>query len=101
MGVLIYFAVAHVIESELVGPRLVGDAVGLHPIVSLVALIAGTELFGIWGTLFASPIAGILQALLIALWTEWRETHPQYFDQTKEAMAEQIVTEKVEEIQKP
>jgi predicted PurR-regulated permease PerM len=101
VGVLIYFAVAHVIESELVGPRLVGDAVGLHPIVSLVALIAGTELFGIWGTLFASPIAGILQALLIALWTEWRETHPQYFDQTKEATAEQIVTEKVEEIQKP
>jgi predicted PurR-regulated permease PerM len=101
VGVLIYFVVAHVIESELVGPRLVGDAVGLHPIVSLVALIAGTELFGIWGTLFASPIAGILQALLIALWTEWRETHPQYFDQTKEETAGQIVTEKVEEIQKP
>src|SRR5436305_2227371 len=70
LGVLIYFVVAHVIESELVGPRLVGQAVGLHPIVSLVALIAGSELFGIWGTLFASPIAGILQALLAALWTE-------------------------------
>jgi len=101
VGVLIYFVVAHVIESELVGPRLVGQAVGLHPIVSLVALIAGSELFGIWGTLFASPIAGILQALLIALWTEWRETYPQYFDHPQEQTAEQIVTEKIEEIQKP
>ncbi len=100
VGVLIYFVVAHVLESEIVGPRLVGDAVGLHPIVSLVALIAGSELFGIWGTLFASPIAGILQALLIALWTEWRETHPQYFDQTKEATG-QLVTDKVGETQKP
>lgn len=101
VGVLIYFTAAHVIESDLVGPRLVGHAVGLHPIVSLFALVAGSELFGIWGTLFASPIAGVLQALLIALWTEWRETHPQYFEQTQGATTEQAVTQKVEEIQKP
>ncbi|HTD20167.1 MAG TPA: AI-2E family transporter, partial [Ktedonobacteraceae bacterium] len=74
--VLIYFIGIHIFEGDLVGPRIVGKAVGLHPIVSLVALIAGSELFGIWGAIFASPIAGIVQAVLIALWLEWRETHP-------------------------
>ncbi len=55
--VLVYFVVVHVIEGDVVGPRIVGKAIGLHPVVSLAALIAGGELFGIWGALFASPVA--------------------------------------------
>jgi predicted PurR-regulated permease PerM len=51
----------------------------LHPVVSLAALIAGAELFGIGGALFASPVAGVLQALLVAIWLEWRATHPHHF----------------------
>ena len=79
--VLAYFVVVHVIEGDVVGPRIVGKAIGLHPVISLAALIAGAELFGIWGALFASPIAGVLQALLIALWSEWRTAHPDEFQQ--------------------
>jgi predicted PurR-regulated permease PerM len=96
LGVLIYFIVAHVIESDLVGPRIVGQAIGLHPVVSLFALVAGAELFGIWGALFASPLAGVLQALLIALWSEWREAHPQYFEQAEEEVTEEVVVQKIE-----
>lgn len=79
LGVLVYFIVVHVIEGDVVGPRIVGKAIGLHPVVSLIALIVGAELFGIWGALFASPVAGVLQALLIAFWTEWRAGHPELF----------------------
>jgi len=77
--VLVYFVIVHVIEGDVVGPRIVGKTIGLHPIVSLAALIAGAELFGIAGALLASPIAGVLQALLIAIWGEWREAHPGQF----------------------
>ena len=77
--VLVYFVVVHVIESDIVGPRIVGQSIGLHPVVSLAALIAGAELFGIGGALFASPVAGVLQALLVAIWLEWRATHPHQF----------------------
>jgi predicted PurR-regulated permease PerM len=81
--VLVYFVLVHVIEGDVVGPRLVGKTIGLHPIVSLAALIAGAELFGIAGALLASPIAGVLQALLIAIWEEWREAHPTQFQKTR------------------
>jgi hypothetical protein len=37
----------------------VGSAVSIHPAVALIALGAGTELFGIWGAFFGSPIAGL------------------------------------------
>ncbi|HEU5382882.1 MAG TPA: AI-2E family transporter, partial [Ktedonobacteraceae bacterium] len=89
--VLIYFIVVHVIEGDVVGPRIVGKTIGLHPIVSLAALIAGAELFGIAGALLASPVAGVLQALLIAIWIEWRETHPGQFQSAKDNVAEKIV----------
>src|SRR5712691_11034321 len=90
--VLVYFVVVHVIEGDVVGPRIVGKAIGLHPVVSLAALIAGGGLFGIWGALFASPVAGVLQALLVALWSEWRQTHPHEFMTTKGKVAEQLKT---------
>ena len=68
--VLGYFAIVHVIEGDVVGPRIVGRAVGIHPATGLIALLAGTEIFGIWGALFASPIAGLLQAVVTAAWEE-------------------------------
>jgi predicted PurR-regulated permease PerM len=88
--VLVYFVVVHVIEGDVVGPRIVGKAIGLHPVVSLAALIAGAELFGVTGALFASPVAGVLQALLIAIWVEWRATHPKEFQGAKDDVAEKV-----------
>jgi len=88
--VLGYFVLIHIFEGEVVGPRIVGKAIGLHPIVSLTALVAGAELFGIWGALFASPLAGILQAMLVAVWKEWRATHPEQFPEPQEEVYEVI-----------
>jgi predicted PurR-regulated permease PerM len=64
--VAVYFVVVHVIEGDVVGPRIMGKAVGIHPGVAIVALVAGSELFGIWGALFGAPLAGLLQAIVVA-----------------------------------
>jgi predicted PurR-regulated permease PerM len=74
--VLAYFVVVHVIEGDVVGPRIMGKAVGIHPATGLIALVAGTEVFGIWGALFAAPLAGLLQAIAVAAWIEFRGGHP-------------------------
>lgn len=79
--VLLYFIGVHAIESHIVGPRVVGHAVGLHPIISIAALIAGAELFGILGALFVAPVVGIIQAIIVSLWREWRAAHPEQFPQ--------------------
>ena len=77
--VLGYFVVVHIIEGDVVGPRVMGKAIGVHPAVSIFALIAGAELFGIWGALFASPLAGLTQAILAEIWRDWREAHSEMF----------------------
>ena len=70
--VLAYFVVVHVIEGDVVGPRIMGRAIGIHPMTAIIALLAGTELFGVWGALFGAPLAGLLQALVTAFWRELR-----------------------------
>jgi predicted PurR-regulated permease PerM len=77
--VLAVFIIVHIIEGDVVGPRVVGRAIGLHPAVSIFALLAGAEVFGLWGAILASPIAGVIQAILVEAWREWRETHPNQF----------------------
>ncbi|HTI13862.1 MAG TPA: AI-2E family transporter [Dictyobacter sp.] len=89
--VLAYFILVHVLEGDIIGPRIVGQAIGLHPVVAIAALVAGSELFGIWGALFASPVAGVLQALLIAIWTQWRTTHPEQFKQLKTNISDSVI----------
>lgn len=97
LGVLIYFIAIHILEGDVIGPRIVGQAVGLHPIASLLALVAGAELFGIWGALFASPLAGVLQAIMIAYWYEWRSRHPEHFASAKQEIAEQVTAQQTPE----
>jgi len=77
--VLIYFVIIHIIDGYILAPRLVGKAVGLRPVVSLLALTAGAELFGPWGAIFATPLAGVSQALIAAFWTNYRRTHSNEF----------------------
>ena len=87
-----YFLVVHAIESHIVGPRIVGHAVGLHPIISISALIAGAELFGILGALFVAPVVGVIQAIIVSIWREWRTIHPEQFPK-KNLMIESNVSD--------
>lgn len=73
IAVLAYFVIVHVIESDVVGPRIMGRAVGIHPVVGIIALLAGSELFGVWGALFAAPLAGLLQTILTTVWRAYTE----------------------------
>jgi predicted PurR-regulated permease PerM len=89
--VLLYFLAVHFFEVDIVGPRIVGNAVGLHPIIAISALIAGVELFGILGALFVVPVVGVLQAVIISFWKEWRARRPEQFPVQK-AVAEDDVS---------
>ena len=53
------------IFDSFVTPRVVGGKVGLHPVLSLIALMVGAQLFGIVGMLLALPLAATVQILLV------------------------------------
>jgi predicted PurR-regulated permease PerM len=64
--VLLFFIAIQQVESNILGPRITGHAVGLHPLGALFALLAGFQLAGVLGGLFAVPVAGILWVLIAA-----------------------------------
>ncbi len=51
-------------EGWVLTPVLVGDKVGLHPMVVMIALLVGGSLMGLWGMLLAIPATAILHVLL-------------------------------------
>lgn len=58
------FGVGQFIEGNLISPRLVGSRIQLHPVWMIFAVLAGTALFGILGTLLAVPFAAVLGVLI-------------------------------------
>jgi predicted PurR-regulated permease PerM len=64
LWVVLFFFILQQVESNILGPRITGHAVGLHPLAAMFALLAGLQLAGVLGALFAVPVAGILWVLV-------------------------------------
>jgi predicted PurR-regulated permease PerM len=59
-----WIAFVQTIEGYLLTPRIVGHAVGLHPVIYILALLIGAHLFGFVGMLVAIPVAAVLKVLV-------------------------------------
>lgn len=62
--VLAVFLIGQTVESNIVTPRIVGSAVGLHPVWLLFALSVMGALFGLVGMLVAVPMAAAAGVLV-------------------------------------
>jgi len=63
--VLAVFAVVQSLEAFVISPKIMGDRVGLHPLVIIIAVMAGTTLLGgILGGILAIPLAAVLRVIL-------------------------------------
>lgn len=51
------------VESNLITPNIIGNRLGLHPLVIVFALLAGGNLWGIWGMLVAVPLTAVLRVI--------------------------------------
>lgn len=61
IGALAVFASVQSLEGYVITPRIVGEAVGLSPVVVIIALLVGGELLGLVGLLLALPAAGVIK----------------------------------------
>jgi predicted PurR-regulated permease PerM len=64
LWVLLAFFVIQQFESNILAPRITAHAVGLHPLGAIFALMAGFEVGGPLGAVFAVPVAGFLWVLI-------------------------------------
>ncbi len=57
------FAVIQQIDGNFVAPRVLKDNVGLSPLYIILAILIGSEMFGLIGTFLSVPIAAMLRVL--------------------------------------
>jgi predicted PurR-regulated permease PerM len=74
IGIAVVFGLIQVLESFLITPKLVGNSVGLSPLIILLALLIGANVLGLFGMLLAVPTAAFFKIVLNDLKEEYQET---------------------------
>jgi hypothetical protein len=63
LPLLIALFIAQSFMMNVLGPRIMSGAMGLHPIYVVAAMLVGGQLAGFWGALFGIPVAGALNLI--------------------------------------
>lgn len=64
--VLVAYGVIQALDGNLLVPLLFSEAVDLHPVYIIVAVLFFGGIWGFWGVFFAIPLASLVSALLKA-----------------------------------
>ncbi|NLY19531.1 MAG: AI-2E family transporter, partial [Clostridiaceae bacterium] len=57
------FIIVQQIDNIILSPRIMKGKLGLHPVTTIMAVIAGGRIFGIAGLLFSVPLVAMLKIL--------------------------------------
>ena len=70
--VMLAYAIIQGLDGNVLVPVLFSEAVSLHPVAIIVAVLAFGGIWGFWGVFFAIPLASLIKAVL----TAWPKTVP-------------------------
>ncbi len=62
--VILVNLVIQVLEGNILSPNIVGRSLNLHPLLIIMALLAGEAIGGIWGLILAVPILAVCKVVV-------------------------------------
>ncbi|MFZ1756440.1 MAG: type I phosphomannose isomerase catalytic subunit [Caldilineaceae bacterium] len=74
--VLIAMVLIQQVENNLLVPRIVGDALNLHPLLVMVSVVMGASLAGLLGAVLAAPVVASLKILGSYAWRKMLDLPP-------------------------
>lgn len=69
--VMLAYGIIQALDGNLLVPLLFSEAVNLHPVTIIIAVIFFGGLWGFWGVFFAIPLATLVKAIINA----WSSSH--------------------------
>jgi predicted PurR-regulated permease PerM len=72
----VLMAIGWIVVMNVLQPRLMQEAVGIHPIVVLGSVLVGSKIAGVTGAIFGIPIAAVLSAFFFHFLILTREPSP-------------------------
>ncbi len=76
LAVLAVMIVIQMLENNFLVPRIVGNALDLHPILVIIGVLVGASLAGILGAILAAPILASIKLLGIYGWRKLFDLDP-------------------------
>lgn len=64
--VMLAYAIIQALDGNVLVPLLFSEAVDLHPVAIIIAVLAFGGIWGFWGVFFAIPLASLIKAVLTA-----------------------------------
>src|SRR5581483_9326366 len=75
-ALMIYsYTFVQLVDGSILVPLLFSNAVNLHPIAIIIAILFFGSLWGFWGVFFAIPLATLVKALINAWPTDQQHHH--------------------------
>ncbi|MFQ3210304.1 MAG: putative permease [Colwellia sp.] len=64
--VMLAYGIIQAVDGNVIVPLLFSEAVNLHPVIIIIAVIFFGGLWGFWGVFFAIPLATLVKAVINA-----------------------------------
>jgi predicted PurR-regulated permease PerM len=64
LWVLVLTIALQQVVLNVIGPRIMSNAIGIHPIFVFLALLLGSRIAGFWGVFLAMPVAGVINTFV-------------------------------------
>lgn len=64
--ILVAYAIIQALDANVLVPLLFSEAVNLHPVAIIIAILVFGGIWGFWGVFFAIPLATVIQAIINA-----------------------------------
>ncbi len=65
LGILAWIIGIHLLEANVLNPKIIGDSAHIHPVIVVFSLLAGEHVFGLVGALLAIPVTSIVQTMFL------------------------------------
>lgn len=70
--IIILFAIVYTIDNGFIQPMIYSKSLRIHPVVIILLILIGSELFGIIGLLLAVPVANIIRVLATEIYRGYK-----------------------------
>lgn len=64
LWIIFIYVLIHQLENHVIVPNVMNRAVGLNPVIVIIALLVGAELYGLPGVMLSVPVAVVLVEIL-------------------------------------
>ena len=67
VGVIAWFQVVQFLEGNLITPNIVGSKVSINPLMAIISILLGGQLFGLAGLILALPLTATIKVIFDAV----------------------------------